>query len=176
MVGLLNMIFSAFDDVAARHGVETIKTQGDAYVVACGTPEPRPDHAEAVVAAALDMRQALATIRDQTGIPMVMRIGINSGPLIAGAIGTRKLSYDIWGDTVNVASRMESHGLPGEIQISLATYERVRHMFACELRGAVEVKGKGTMLTYLLTGYRPARACASGGEGLPIPATPAAAD
>jgi class 3 adenylate cyclase len=168
MVGLLNTIFSAFDDVVARHGVETIKTQGDAYVVASGTPEPRADHAEAVAAAALDMQRALADIRAQIGLPIVMRMGINSGPLIAGAIGTRKLSYDIWGDTVNVASRMESHGLPGEIQISAATYDRVRHMFACEPRGMIEIKGKGAMPTYLLSGYQCARA--SGGDDLVFPA------
>jgi class 3 adenylate cyclase len=170
MVGLLNTIFSAFDDVVARHGVETIKTQGDAYVVASGTPEPRADHAEAVAAAALDMQQALAAIRVQTGLPIMMRMGINSGPLIAGAIGTRKLSYDIWGDTVNVASRMESHGLPGEIQISAATYERVRHMFVCEPRGLIEIKGKGVMPTYLLHSFQRVHARTSGAGDVTLPA------
>ena len=110
---MLNDLFSALDQLAERHGLEKIKTIGDAYMVVGGLPEPRPDHAEAVAEMALDMREEVARHLDPGGGPLAVRIGIDTGPVVAGVIGPRKFSYDLWGDTVNTASRMESHGVPG---------------------------------------------------------------
>src|SRR4028119_2236013 len=149
-VEFLNVIFSKFDQLADRHGLEKIKTIGDAYMVVAGLPTPRKDHAEAIAEMALDMQQSIAKVSAETGIPFNIRIGINSGPVVAGVIGLKKFSYDLWGDTVNTASRMESKGIPGAIQIGRATYERLRHKFRLEKRGIIEVKGKGEMITYLL--------------------------
>lgn len=119
LVALLDQIFSAFDQVAGAEGVEKIKTIGDAYMVAGGLPDPRPDHLEAVARTALAMRDVLAAIAQRTGQDwLALRIGIDSGPAVAGVIGRRRFIYDLWGDTVNTASRMESHGLPGEIQVT----------------------------------------------------------
>ncbi|NET59140.1 MAG: PAS domain S-box protein [Symploca sp. SIO2E6] len=154
LVSLLNQIFSTFDQLAEKHGLEKIKTIGDAYMVVGGLPIPRADHALAVAAMALDMQQAIANFQVYTNKPFQIRIGINTGPVVAGVIGIKKFSYDLWGDTVNVASRMESQGLPGGIQVSAITYKRLKHQFVFEERGQIEVKGKGKMTTYWLKGYK----------------------
>ncbi|HEY9629436.1 MAG TPA: adenylate/guanylate cyclase domain-containing protein [Coleofasciculaceae cyanobacterium] len=157
LVELLNQIFSTFDRLVEQYGLEKIKTIGDAYLVVGGLPTARSDHAEAVAELALDMQKEIAqfTIPHLPGQPeqsLMMRMGINTGSVRAGVIGTTKFTYDLWGDTVNTASRMESHGLPGRIQVTAQTYELLKHKYAFEQRGAIEVKGKGEMITYFLTG------------------------
>jgi adenylate cyclase len=148
VVVLLNEIFSAFDELVARHGLEKIKTIGDGYLVAAGIPTPRADHAEAAARLALAMRQALAELPIASGLSL--RVGIDSGPVVAGVIGRTKFGYDLWGDTVNTASRMESHAPPGAIQVTERTYCRLADGFVLERRTGVVVKGKGEMTTYLL--------------------------
>lgn len=152
MVELLNDIFSHFDDLAERHGVEKIRTIGDNYMVASGVPSPREDHAEALASMALEMREYLAEFRDGSGRRMQFRIGINSGPLVAGVVGRKKFQYDIWGDAVNVASRMESQGVPDHIQVTAATRNLIKDKFLFERRGILEIKGKGEMETWFLQG------------------------
>jgi guanylate cyclase len=151
LVGLLNSVFSKFDEFVEAAGLEKIKTVGDEYMVAAGVPVPRDDHAVALAELALRIRDHVAT-NEFEGHKLSLRIGINSGPVVAGIIGTHKFSYDMWGDTVNTASRMESEGLPDEIQVSPATYELIRRDFGCVPRGTISVKGKGEMETYILTG------------------------
>jgi len=158
VVGLLNEVFSAFDELVDRFELEKIKTIGDGYMVAGGVPAPRPDHVEAVAALALEMRAAPAKLASAREAGLAVRIGIDSGPVVAGVIGRRRFSYDLWGDTVNTASRMELHGLAGEIQVTRRVYERLRDGFELEPRGAVEVKGKGSVDTYLLLAARDVRA------------------
>lgn len=150
LVYLLNEIFSRFDRLAEKHGIEKIKTIGDAYMVVGGLPVYRPDHAEAVALMALDMQQEISQFSTETGEPFSIRIGINTGPVIAGVIGLKKFIYDLWGDTVNIASRMESHGIPGAIQVTPETYEILKDKFLFEKRGVIHIKGKGEMTTYLL--------------------------
>ncbi len=157
LVSLLNEIFSEFDSLADRHGLEKIKTIGDAYMVVGGLPQPRADHARAIAEMALDMQAAIATFADDCEQPLQLRIGLHSGPAIAGVIGRRKFIYDLWGDTVNTASRMESHGLVGAIQATQATYQRLYEDYHWQRRGQVRVKGKGYMQTYLLVGRKAAR-------------------
>jgi class 3 adenylate cyclase len=152
VVQTLNDLFSAFDQLARRHGLEKIKTIGDAYMVVGGLPDPRPDHAQAVAEMALAMRHEAAKRADPSGRSLQVRIGLDSGPVVAGVIGTSKFSYDLWGDTVNTASRMESHGLPGCIQVTARTYQRLRDRYRFQGREPVPVKGKGEMRTYLLLG------------------------
>jgi adenylate cyclase len=149
-IDFLNKIFSAFDRLAAESEVEKIKTIGDAYMVAAGIPEPQSDHADRIAALAPQMLDAVAAIAKKTDLPLQARIGIHTGPIVAGVIGTHKFVYDVWGDTVNTASRMESHSLPGRIQLSAATRAALGNRFALERRGVIEVKGKGTMETYFL--------------------------
>ena len=152
VVQILNAMFSRFDELADRHGLEKIKTIGDAYMVAGGIPAPRPDHAEAVAEMALDMMQEMLVRDPAVSSQLQVRIGIATGPVVAGVIGTRKFIYDLWGDTVNMASRMESHGLPGMIQVTEATYRRLSGKYELRERGKVTVKGKGDMPTWILVG------------------------
>jgi len=151
LVDLLNLNFSTFDTLCETYGLEKIKTIGDAYMVAGGIPIPTNNHAEAIALMALDMVDKVAELRDLTGRPLQIRVGIHTGAVIAGVIGTQKFIYDLWGDTVNVASRMESHSEVGKIQVTEATYELLKHKFNLVERGAIEVKGKGQMQTYWLT-------------------------
>lgn len=154
LVHMLNEIFSKFDDLAEKHGLEKIKTIGDSYLVVAGLPMPREDHAEAIAEMALDMQSAINQYRTEHNKDLSIRVGIHSGSVVAGIIGTKKFIYDLWGDTVNTASRMESHGIPNRIQISEATYERLADKYLAEPRGLIDVKGKGGMLTYLLQGRK----------------------
>ena len=154
VVVLLNRLFSMFDEIAEKHGAEKIKTIGDAYMVVAGLPIPKSDHAQAIANLALDMQQAVARFNVEQNQSFSIRIGINTGPVVAGVIGLKRFIYDLWGDTVNVASRMESHGLAGSIQVSEATYECLKEQYLFEKRGVIEVKGKGRMTAYLLTGRR----------------------
>ena len=150
LVEILNGIFCEFDRLSESRGLEKIKTIGDAYMVVGGLPTPREDHGEAIALLALEMQAALTQFNLKIGESFQLRIGIHSGSVVAGIIGISKFSYDLWGDTVNVASRMESNGSSGKIQVTAATYERLKDMFVFEERGMVEVKGKGQMLTYWL--------------------------
>ena len=155
VVGVLDEIFKAFDELAERRGLEKIKTIGDAYMVAAGLPEARPDHAEAMADMALDMQEAIALVCAPLGLAIQIRIGFESGPVIAGVIGRHKFIYDLWGDTVNTASRLESHGLPGRIQVGEDAYRLLRDRYAFEDRGDIELKGTGRRHAYLLIGPRP---------------------
>ncbi len=152
LVVLLNEIFSTFDHLAEQHGLEKIKTIGDAYVVVGGLPTPRPDHACAIADMALDMQREIGCLTIANAPPLNIRIGIHTGPVVAGVIGTRKFSYDLWGDTVNTASRMESHGVAGRIQVTPETYNRLQQGYMFEERGLIPVKGKGELQTYFLLG------------------------
>lgn len=143
-----------FDRLTQKHGLEKIKTIGDAYMVVGGLPTPRADHAEAVVEMALDMQQEITRFQREDGKPFGLRIGINTGSVVAGVIGTKKFAYDLWGDTVNVASRMESQGVAGGIQVTAATYELLKDKYVFEQRDVITVKGKGEMITYWLTGRK----------------------
>jgi class 3 adenylate cyclase len=151
LVEMLNDVFTRFDEMARRHGLEKIKTIGDAYMVVGGVPSPRDDHAVAVAELALEMQSAIAALGDGR---LAMRIGMHTGPVVAGVIGTSKFSYDLWGDTVNTASRMESHGTPGEIQVSDVCRDALAGRFVLEARGEVDVKGRGLMRTWWLRGLK----------------------
>jgi adenylate cyclase len=153
VVLLLDEIFSAFDELVAHHGLEKIKTIGDGYLVAAGIPTRRADHAEAAARLALAMRQALAELPVASGLNL--RVGIDSGPVVAGVIGRTKFGYDLWGDTVNTASRMQSHAPSGAIQVTERTYRRLEDRFLFERRTGVVIKGKSEMTTYVLLGERP---------------------
>ncbi len=153
VVGLLDRLFTSFDELVDRYEVEKIKTIGDCYMVAAGVPTHRPDHAHALAGLALEMREcAQNCLVDGPGTDLRLRIGISSGPVVAGVIGRRRFLYDLWGDTVNMASRMESHGTPDEIQITRSTWQLVRDDFVTEPIGLVEVKGKGEVETWRLVG------------------------
>lgn len=154
VVGVLDEVFSAFDALAERHGVEKIKTAGDAYMAASGLPVARTDHAQAMADMALDMRVAFAGLCRSLELDLALRIGLASGPVVAGVIGRHKFTYDLWGDTVNTASRMESHGVPGRIQVTAATFEHLRAAYELEERGEIEVKGAGPRRTWFLEGRR----------------------
>jgi adenylate cyclase len=154
VVDLLDQLFGEFDTLAERYGLEKIKTIGDAYMVASGVPEPRPDHARALALLALDMVAATRPGGAVADLDFELRIGINSGPVVAGVIGRKRFLYDLWGDAVNTASRMESQGTPNRIQVTRATYELLRDEFELEPRGTVTVKGKGEMETWYLVRRR----------------------
>jgi len=153
VVGLLDRLFTAFDELVDRYDVEKIKTIGDCYMVAAGVPRQRSDHAHALARVALEMREcARACLPERNGRDLRLRIGISSGPVVAGVIGRRRFLYDLWGDTVNMASRMESHGTPDEIQITRETWELLRDDFVTEPYGLVDVKGRGEVETWRLVG------------------------
>ncbi|HEY7522720.1 MAG TPA: adenylate/guanylate cyclase domain-containing protein [Candidatus Limnocylindrales bacterium] len=166
VVGILDHLFSHFDMLAERYQLEKIKTIGDCYMVAAGVPTPRSDHAQALALMALDMIEAMRSSDEVGHLGLELRIGINSGPVVAGVIGRKRFLYDLWGDAVNTASRMESQGTPGRVQVTRATYELLADEFVCEPRGSVMIKGKGEMEAWYLVGPRP-------GVGLvdePVPA------
>ncbi|MGI8500647.1 MAG: adenylate/guanylate cyclase domain-containing protein [Hassallia sp.] len=154
LVKLLNQIFSDFDRLSEQYNLEKIKTIGDAYMVVGGLPKRRPDHAQAIARMALDMQIAIAQFNAENQQNFSIRIGIHSGSVVAGVIGIKKLTYDLWGDTVNIASRMESQGFTNKIQVSETTYQHLRDEFFFEKRGEIQVKGKGKMTTYLLIGRK----------------------
>jgi class 3 adenylate cyclase len=154
LVNLLNQIFSAFDRLADKYQLEKIKTIGDAYMAVGGVPVPLKKHAVAVADMALEMQTVIQQFQRSGAQPLQLRIGINTGSVIAGVIGIKKFSYDLWGDTVNVASRMESHGKPGKIQVTAATYAHLHEQFWFEPAQDIEVKGKGSMRTYYLLGRK----------------------
>lgn len=150
LVAWLNTVYSECDRLTQHHGVEKIRTIGDGYMAASGVPHTRADHAAAITQLALDMRDHFTALPPVLGQSVDFRIGISSGPVVGGVIGTHKFQYDIWGDTVNTAARMESHGEPGRIHISAATYDIIQHDFVCEPRGSIDVKGKGHMSTWFV--------------------------
>jgi adenylate cyclase len=150
VVGYLDHLFSHFDELAERHGLEKIKTIGDCYMVAAGVPTPRSDHARALAFMALDMLDAMRPHDEFGHLGLELRVGINSGPVVAGVIGRKRFLYDLWGDAVNTASRMESHGTPGRIQITRSTYDLLAGEFECEPRGTIDVKGKGEIEAWYL--------------------------
>lgn len=152
LVSLIDHIFRCFDDLSDRRGVEKIKTIGDSYMAASGVPTPVEDHAERMADLALDMLETHRQVVREENLDMDIRIGIHTGPVVAGVIGHRKYAYDLWGDSVNVASRMESTGVPGEIQISVATRDLLPPRFRCDIRGNVALKGHGSMEAFLLRG------------------------
>jgi guanylate cyclase len=154
VVSLLDHLFSHFDVLAERYGVEKIKTIGDCYMVAAGVPSPRSDHARALALMALDMQSAMRSVDEIDHHGLELRVGINSGPVVAGVIGRKRFLYDLWGDAVNTASRMESHGTAGRIQITQATKELLDGDFVCEPRGTISVKGKGEVDVWYLVGRR----------------------
>ena len=175
LVGLLDEVFLCFDHLVEKYGLEKIKTIGDCYMVAAGVPRPRPDHAHALARMALEM-QASINERLFGGQRLAFRIGMNSGPVVAGVIGRKKFIYDLWGDAVNTASRMETHGSGGTIQITRATYELIQDEFVCEPGGVIDVKGRGEMEVWRLVGEKPragadavAGARADASVGLPVP-------
>jgi class 3 adenylate cyclase len=150
LVSLLNEIFSSFDDLAEKYKLEKIKTIGDAYMVVGGLPDKEPFHAEKIADFALDMITAIQLYREKSGYPIQLRIGIHSGAAIAGVIGKKKFIYDLWGESVNTASRMESHGIPGHIQVSESTYDKLKNKFVFMERGILEVKGIGKIKSFFL--------------------------
>ena len=155
VVGILNEIFSTFDRLVEKHGLEKIKTIGDSYMVGAGLPISRPDHAEAIAEMALDILEEILCFHRVNDNLFSMWVGINTGSVVAGVIGTKKFIYDLWGDTVNTASRMESSGVASCIQVTETTYQKLKDRYVLIKRGTIEVKGKGEMTTYLLAGRKP---------------------
>lgn len=154
VVNTLNGIFMTFDELVEKYGLEKVKTTGDAYMVVGGLNLPRPDHAEAMADLALAMCASADSFQRSNQLPVAIRIGINAGPVVAGVIGKKKFIYDLWGDTVNVASRMEAQGLSGAVQVPEVLYQRLNAGFEFRQRGRIEVKGKGEMQTYMLVGRK----------------------
>jgi guanylate cyclase len=154
LVEMLNDLFSRFDSLVEKYRVEKIKTIGDCYMIASGIPSPRADHAKALVSVGLEMLECTNRWTTKFGNKLELRIGINSGPVVAGVIGHKKFAYDLWGDTVNIASRMESHGRPGKIQIAKTSYELIKDEFNTESGGEILVKGKGPMPIWFINGKK----------------------
>jgi class 3 adenylate cyclase len=154
LVTMLNELFSLFDKLAEKHGLEKIKTIGDAYMVVAGIPHPMADSAIAIGHMAMDMIEGIDAYSQRHDTELTIRVGIHTGPVVAGVIGQKKFIYDLWGDTVNTASRMESHGLPGRVHVTESTYQALQSTFDFERRGPIEIKGKGAMTTYLLVGRK----------------------
>jgi class 3 adenylate cyclase len=154
LVNMLNEIFSEFDRLVDHYGLEKIKTIGDSYMAVGGLPMPRPDHADAIASMALDMQKSICKFIRPDGNPFQLRIGIHTGQAVAGVIGTKKFIYDLWGDTVNIASRMESNGIAGCIQVTDVTYQILKNKFQFAPQRTIEIKGKGDMITYFLTGHK----------------------
>ncbi|MDV3129221.1 adenylate/guanylate cyclase domain-containing protein [Mycobacterium sp. 21AC1] len=152
LVRFLDRLYTDLDALVDRHGLEKVKTSGDSYMVVAGVPEPRVDHVEALACLALDMAHAVADLKDPQGREVPLRIGLAAGPVVAGVVGARKFFYDVWGDAVNVASRMETTDVEGRIQVPQDVYDRLSHAFVLEERGEVEIKGKGVMRTWYLVG------------------------
>ena len=150
LVDILNKFFSAYDDLCDFHRIEKIKTIGDAYMAACGVPDVSEHHAQKMARYALDMLEITKSVSKEINVDIKVRIGISSGPVVAGVIGKKKYNYDLWGDTVNLSSRMESHGIPGKIQVSESSYQLLKNDFSLEEMPTQEIKGKGEMKTYLL--------------------------
>jgi adenylate cyclase len=164
LVRFLDRLYTDMDGLVDRHGLEKIKTSGDSYMVVSGVPEPRDDHMEALACLALDMAAAVADLTDPQGREVPLRIGLAAGPVVAGVVGARKFFYDVWGDAVNVAARMETTDVEGRIQVPHDVYERLNHAFLLEERGDVDVKGKGVMHTWYLVGRRDEHAVRSAVE------------
>lgn len=158
LVRFLDRLYTDLDALVDRHGLEKVKTSGDSYMVVSGVPEPRDDHIEALACLALDMADAVADLKDPHGREVPLRIGLAAGPVVAGVVGARKFFYDVWGDAVNVAARMETTDVEGRIQVPQDVYERLNHAFLLEERGEVDIKGKGLMHTWYLVGRRDDRA------------------
>jgi adenylate cyclase len=154
LVRFLDRLYTDLDALVDRHGLEKVKTSGDSYMVVSGVPQPRDDHIEALACLALDMADAVADLKDPQGRKVPLRIGLGAGPVVAGVVGARKFFYDVWGDAVNIASRMETTDVEGRIQVPHDVYERLNHAFLFEERGNVDVKGKGVMHTWYLVGRR----------------------
>jgi adenylate cyclase len=157
LVRFLDRLYTTFDRIVDKHGLEKIKTTGDSYMVVSGVPQYREDHAEALAALALDMQSAVADLRDPNGRRVPLRMGMASGPVVAGVVGARRFFYDVWGDAVNVAARMETTDEEGQIQVPQDLYERLRERFILTERGDVEIKGKGVMRTWFLLSEKPER-------------------
>ncbi|MBV8862157.1 MAG: adenylate/guanylate cyclase domain-containing protein [Mycobacterium sp.] len=155
LIRFLDRLYSDFDALVDKHGLEKIKVSGDSYMVVSGVPQPRPDHVEALADLALDMAETASRLKDSRGTPLPLRIGLASGPVVAGVVGSRRFFYDVWGDAVNVASRMESTDSVGRIQVPEPVYQRLRNHFVLQERGVVGVKGKGVMRTWYLVGRKP---------------------
>jgi adenylate cyclase len=154
LVRFLDVLYTDLDALVDRHGLEKVKTSGDSYMVVSGVPESRPDHLQALAGLALDMADAVAGLKDPQGREVPLRIGLAAGPVVAGVVGARKFFYDVWGDAVNVASRMEATDVEGRIQVPHDVYQRLNPEFSFEDRGEIDVKGKGVMHTWYLTGRR----------------------
>ena len=154
LVSFLDTLYTDLDALVDKHGLEKIKTSGDSYMVVSGVPQPRPDHVQAIACLALDMADAVADLKDPQGRAVPLRMGLASGPVVAGVVGARKFFYDVWGDAVNVAARMESTDVEGRIQVPQSVYERLKEEYVLEERGDVDIKGKGLMHTWYLVGRR----------------------
>ena len=164
LVRFLDRLYTDLDALVDRHGLEKVKTSGDSYMVVSGVPQPRDDHIEALACLALDMADAVADLKDPQGREVPLRIGLAAGPVVAGVVGARKFFYDVWGDAVNVAARMETTDVEGRIQVPHNVYERLNHAFVLEERGEVDIKGKGVMHTWYLVARRDDQAVRSAVE------------